>query len=157
VNWDPSFIQQNGNPGVVATLTQTANSIGYVEFAFARDAEKAGKVRIAKLQNKAGEYVMPTSESGRATLASIELPESLMAFAPDPEGKNSYPIVTYTWVICYKNYKDARKAAALRDLLTWCATDGQKMSEAMGYIPLPDSVVQKVKAAIKNIGPVNKS
>ena len=156
VDWPKDFIRQDGNPGVVAALSQTANSIGYVEFAYARDAEKDGKVQMAKLQNKSGEFILPGAESGKATLAAIDLPENLIAFASDPEGKDSYPIVTYTWIICYKVNKTAKKAAALRELMTWCATDGQKMSEEAGYIPLPETVVGKVKAAIKNIGPAAK-
>ncbi len=157
VNWPKDFIRQSGNPGVVATLTQTANSIGYVEFAYARDAAKDGKVLMAKLQNKAGEAVLPSSESGKATLSSIQLPENFLAFDSNPDGKASYPIVTYTWIICYKTGKDAKKAAALREFLTWCVTDGQKMSEEAGYIPLPEAVAEKVKAAIKNVGPADKS
>jgi phosphate transport system substrate-binding protein len=157
VNWDANFIQQNGNPGVVATLSQTPNSIGYVEFEYARRAAEDGKVLMAKLQNKSGEFIQPSADSGKAALASIELPENLIAFQPDPEGKESYPIVTYSWIICYKNYKDPKKAQALREALDWCVTDGQKISQETGYIPLPDTVVQKVKAAIKNIGPADKS
>ncbi len=156
VNWSKDFVQGNGNPGVVANLTQTANSIGYVEYAFGKEAEKDGKVHMAKLQNKAGEFVAATTESGKAALAAIALPENLIAWGPDPEGKVSYPIVTYTWIICYKNYKDAKKARLLRDVLTFGVTEGQKESEAKGYIPLPDEVVGKVKDAIKNIGPADK-
>ncbi|MGO9108370.1 MAG: phosphate ABC transporter substrate-binding protein PstS [Thermoguttaceae bacterium] len=156
VEWSNDFLQGVGNPGVVANLTQTPNSIGYVEFEFGKEAEKDGKVRMAKLQNKAGEFVEASTASCKAALAAITLPENLIAWGPDPEGKDSYPIVTYTWVICYKHNKDAKKAKLLRDVLTWCVTDGQKSSDAMGYIPLPESVVAKVKEAIKNIGPADK-
>jgi len=152
VNWSADFNQSVGNPGVISTISSTPNSIGYVEFSFARDAEKSGNVHMAMLQNMEGEFVLPTAESGKAALAAIELPENLIAFDSTPAGKNSYPIVTYTWIICYKNYSDAKKAEVLRDLFTWCATDGQKISEEAGYIPLPESTVEKVKAAIKNIG-----
>jgi phosphate transport system substrate-binding protein len=156
VDWSSEFLQGNGNPGVVANLTQTPNSIGYVEFAFGKEAQKDGKVHMAKLQNKSGEFVEPTAESCKAALEAIKLPENLIAWGPDPEGKSSYPIVTYSWVICYKDNKDANKAKLLRELLTWCATDGQKESDELGYIPLPEAVVAKVKDAIKGIGPADK-
>jgi phosphate transport system substrate-binding protein len=156
VNWSKDFLQGNGNPGVVANLTQTPNSIGYVEYEFGKEAEKDGKVHMAKLQNKAGEFIAASTESCKAALDAITLPENLIAWGPDPDGKASYPIVTYTWIICYKNNKDAKKAKVLRDVLTWCVTDGQKESDEMGYIPLPAGVVAKVKEAIKNIGPVDK-
>jgi ABC-type phosphate transport system substrate-binding protein len=109
------------------------------------------KIRMAALENKAGQYIEPSIASGQAALAAARLPEDLIAWASDPEGKDSYPIVSYTWIMCYKKYPDARKAAALRDVLHYCVTDGQKQSEALGYIPLPLGVVQKVKAAVGNI------
>ena len=55
----------------------------------------------------------------------------------DPEGKDAYPIVTYTWMLFYKNYNDKAKAKALRAMIDYGLTDGQKESEALGYVPLP--------------------
>ena len=158
VEWPNDFLQGNGNPGVIANISQTPNSIGYVEYAFGQAAEKEkdSKIHMAKLQNKAGEFVAASTASCKAALDAIDLPENLIAWGPDPEGKTSYPIVTYTWIICYKNNKDAKKAKVLRDVLTWCVTDGQKQSDELGYIPLPEKVVAKVKEAIKNIGPADK-
>jgi phosphate transport system substrate-binding protein len=78
------------------------------------------------------------------------MPEDLIAWAPDPEGDESYPIVTYTWLLCYKSYP-ADKGKVLKDVVTYCLTEGQKSSEELGYIPLPDSVAEQVKAAMDNI------
>ena len=75
-----------------------------------------------------------------------------MVWVSDPEGNDAYPIVTFTWIMTYRKYADPKKAAALRDVLAYCLTDGQKQSEAMGYIPLPGAVVETVKAALGNIG-----
>ena len=72
-------------------------------------------------------------------------------WVPDPDAKDAYPIATYTWLICYKQYRDKGKFQVLQDLLTYCVTDGQKESEALGYIPLPQAVADKDKAAIQNI------
>ena len=142
---------------MVANLTQTPNSIGYVEFAFGKEAEKDGKVRMAKVaeQGRASSSQLRPSRARRPWMPLL-CRRILIAWGPDPEGKASYPIVTYTWIICNKTYKDAKKAKLLRDVLTWCVTDGQKESDELGYIPLPEAVVAKVKAAIKNIGPADK-
>jgi phosphate transport system substrate-binding protein len=70
---------------------------------------------------------------------------------PDPGGEVAYPIVTYTWMMFYKKYADAHKAEAIRQVVKYCLTDGQKLSGKMGYIPLPEPVVQVVSAALGNI------
>jgi phosphate transport system substrate-binding protein len=146
-NW-PVGTKSKGNEGITASLTTTPGSIGYLEYGYAIKA----KLHMAKLENKAGEFVEPTIASAQATLAGIELPPNMIAWAPDPEGAKSYPIVTYTWIIAYKDYPDANKAKVLKSVLTWCLDEGQKESEPLGYIPLPEAVAQKTKAALENIG-----
>ena len=84
-------------------------------------------------------------------MTTATLPDDLIAWASDPEGDESYPIVTYTWIIAYKKYADAKKGNALKDVLTYCLTDGQKESASLGYIPLPPAVAGKVKAALASI------
>jgi phosphate transport system substrate-binding protein len=106
---------------------------------------------MAKVENKAGKYVAPTIEGSRAALSSVQLPEDLIAWVSDPAGAESYPIVTYTWLLCYKKYADPGKAKALKDVITYGLTEGQKTSPDLGYIPLPDAVVAKAKAALVNI------
>ena len=78
------------------------------------------------------------------------MPNDLIAWVSDPDSKDAYPIVTYTWLVLYKQYQDKRKAEILRDLLKYCLTDGQKDSESLGYIPLPPPVAEKAMAALQN-------
>jgi phosphate transport system substrate-binding protein len=106
---------------------------------------------MAVLENKSGKFVEANTESGRAALASATLPDDLIVWAKDPEVQDAYPIVTYTWLICYKKYPDKNKAQAVQDLVRYGLTDGQKDSESLGYIPLPDGVVARATAAIQNI------
>jgi phosphate transport system substrate-binding protein len=106
---------------------------------------------MATLENKAGKYVAPTTASAQAALASAELPENLIAWASDPQSADAYPIVTYTWLICYKKYPDKRKQQAVQDLVKYGLTDGQKVAESLGYVPLPATVVAKATAAVQNI------
>jgi phosphate transport system substrate-binding protein len=149
VNWPKSdkFVASPKNDGVTATIKQTPGSIGYIEYAFA----KFSKIEMALLQNKAGQYVGPGGHGGAEALASVKLPADLRAWITDPEGAGSYPIATYTWMLFYKDNKDPKKAAALRELVDYCLAEGQKMSEQMGYIPLPADVVAAVRKASSSI------
>jgi phosphate transport system substrate-binding protein len=149
VTWPKSdkFVASPKNDGVTATIKQTPGSVGYIEYAFAKFA----KVEMAQVQNKAGQFVAPGGEGGPAALASVELPANLRAWISDPEGASSYPIATYTWMLFYKDNKDPKKAAALRQLVEFCLADGQKMSQSMGYIPLPEKVVSVVRKSASSI------
>ena len=139
--------RSKGNEGVTASIKTTPNSIGYIEYGYA----KSQNVPMAVLENKSGNYVAATTESGQAALASAPLPEDLIVWASDPEAKDAYPIVTYTWLLCYKQYQDKKKFEILQDVLKYCLTDGQKESESLGYIPLPPAVADKVSAAVQTI------
>jgi len=145
-NW-PVGTRSKGNEGITASLLTTPGSIGYIEYGYAHSQ----KLPIAILQNKAGTYVEPTTASAVAALASAEMPADLIAWVSDPEGKDAYPIVTFTWMLFYKKYDNQAKAKAIRALVDYGLTDGQKESEALGYVPLPPEVVTKVKAAAETI------
>jgi phosphate transport system substrate-binding protein len=75
----------------------------------------------------------------------------MIVWASDPVAADAYPIVTYTWLICYRKYPDAKKAAAMQELVKYGLTDGQKDAESMGYIPLPANVSSKALAAVQTI------
>jgi phosphate transport system substrate-binding protein len=91
------------------------------------------------------------TKGGEDALASVKLPPDLRAWLPDPEGAKAYPIVTYTWLMFYRKNQDPKKSTAMRELVDWCLTEGQKMSTQMGYIPLPEGVASEVKKAAANI------
>lgn len=147
VNWPASdkFIKSPKNDGVTATVRQTPGAIGYIEYAFA----KLAKVDYALLENKAGQYV--SAGKGGDTLAGVKLPEDMIAWLPDPDGAKAYPITSYTWMIFRKNNDNPAKAKAMRDMIEYGLTDGQKVAESMGYIPLPPVVVEQVRKAAANI------
>lgn len=148
VKW-PVGIGAKGNEGVTAQIQQTPGSIGYVEYGYA----KQNKLNFASLENKAQQFVAATPESAAKTLASVTLPENLRAFISDPEGADSYPIVTYTWIMAHKKYADAGKAKAVEAIIEYALTDGQKIAAELGYVPLPANVIAKVAAAADQISP----
>jgi phosphate transport system substrate-binding protein len=145
-NW-PAGTKSKGNEGVTSSIMTTPGSIGYVEYGYARSQ----KMPLAELENKSGKFVAATTTSGQAALASATLEEDLIAWAPDPDVPDAYPIVTYTWLICYRKYPDKLKLQAMQDLLRFALTDGQKDAESLGYIPLPASVAEKAGGAIQNL------
>jgi len=145
-NW-PAGIGAKGNEGVTSTIQQTAGALGYVEYGYA----KLSALRMAALENKAGAYVEATTASGQAALAGAQLPADLRLFLPDPEGQEAYPIVTYTWLLAYRQYDKPGVAAALKEVIRHCLDAGQRVSEEMGYIPLPASVVAADLKALDNI------
>jgi phosphate transport system substrate-binding protein len=149
VNWPSTdkMVASPKNDGVAATIKQTPGAIGYIEYGFA----KIAKLPMAWLENKAGKFVEPGLASGQAALASMTLPADFRAWLPDPDGAAAFPIVSYTWMLFYKKYSDPKMAEAIRDLITYCLTDGQKVSGEMGYIPLPSQVVELVAKAVHNI------
>ena len=103
---------------------------------------------MAILENKAGKFVKATTPAFQSALEAVEMPPDLIAWLPDPAGESSYPIVTYTWLLCYKQYDDPNKLKALHDVVEYCLVEGQKSSEQLGYIPLPAPVVAQVREAL---------
>ncbi|MBN4006039.1 phosphate ABC transporter substrate-binding protein PstS [Nostoc sp. LPT] len=151
VNW-PKGVGAKGNEGVTAQIQQTQGSIGYVEYGYA----KQNSLKFAALENKGGKFVVASEESASKTLESVPLPANLRSFISDPEGADSYPIVTYTWILAYKKYPNAAKAKAIEAAIEYALTDGQKQASALGYVPLPPNVITKVAAAADQISPEYK-
>jgi phosphate transport system substrate-binding protein len=145
-NW-PTGVGGKKNDGVAALVRQTPGAIGYVEYAFA----VTSKLDMAQLQNKAGKFVAPNLEGAAKALAAVALPDNLRAWVSDPEGDDAYPIVTYTWILAKKNYENKAKAAALKKVLAWTLTEGQKLSESLYYVALPAAVASRVQKAVDTI------
>jgi phosphate transport system substrate-binding protein len=136
-----------GNPGVTALIKQTPGAIGYVEYGY---AQQTG-MPMAELENKSGKFVKPDLASSKNALASVRLPADLRAWIPDPEAADAYPIVTYTWLLCYRKYQDPKVAETLKSVIRFGLTQGQTYSVELGYIPLPANVVAAVTKALDEI------
>lgn len=143
----PVGVGGKGNEGVTALIKQTPGTIGYVEFGYAEQND----LPVASLENKSGNFVAPTPESGAAALASVELPENLRVWPVDPAAPEAYPITTFSWLLLYRKYDDAAKLQALKDFVTYGLTEGQSFAVDLGYIPLPEAVVARANAALASI------
>jgi phosphate transport system substrate-binding protein len=136
-----------GNDGVTAQIQQTKGSIGYTEFSFAKE----NNLSMAAIQNKAGEFIVPTPEAAAKALSGVTIPADFAVSVPDPEAKDAYPIVSLTWLLLYSQYDDAAKADTLKSMIKWALADGKKATEELGYIPLPAEVITKVLAEVDTI------
>lgn len=151
VQW-PTGVGAKGNEGVTAQIQQTPGAIGYIEYGYA----KQNNLKAAALENKAGKFVTYNDQSASKTLEAVQLPENLRAFIPDPEGDESYPVVSYTWLLVHQKYSDPTKAKAIEGMIEYALTEGQKVAPELGYVPLPKNVAQKVAAAADQISPEYK-
>ena len=148
VQW-PTGLGGKGNEGVSGLVKQTPGSIGYVELAY---AVKNG-LQYASIKNRAGEFIEPTLESVTFAAAgsSKDMPEDLRVSITDADGKKSYPISGFTWLLVYGTMKDKQKGKALVEFLTWALSDGQKYAKDLLYAPLPKEVVAMCNAKVKSI------
>ena len=143
----PVGVGGKGNEGVTALIKQTPGTIGYIEYGYARNNGLA----VAAIENKSGNFIAPSPESGASTLSSVEMPANLRVWPVDPAGAGDYPIVSFSWLLLYDKYDDARKLSALKDFVVFGLTKGQEFADELGYIPLPEAVVEKSKAALETV------
>jgi len=147
VNW-PVGLGGKGNEGVSGTVKQTPGSIGYVELIYAIQ----NKMPYGTVQNAAGQFVKASLESTTAAAASVkEMPEDFRVSITNAPGKTAYPISTFTWLLVPVEWSDATKQKTFVDFLNWMVSNGQTMTNALDYAPLPKPVVMKIKARLKEI------
>jgi phosphate transport system substrate-binding protein len=150
LNW-PIGMGGKGNPGVVGTISQTEGAIGYVgsEYAFAQ------KIQLAKVQNSAGEYVLPDMASVSAA-AKGDIPADTRIMLTNSSNPESYPISGFTWIILYKeqayNNRSFAQAEATLKLLDWLVSpDAQAQAPIVHYAPLTDDAVAKAKTILRSV------
>jgi len=147
VQW-PVGIGAKGNEGVANNVGNTDGSIGYVEYAYALQ----NKLTYAKMMNKDGKVVAPTSEAFAAAAANADWkskPGYGVLLANQP-GAGSWPITAPTWILMYKQPKDPKASAAALKFFAWAYKNGDKMANELHYVPMPDNVVKDVETYWKN-------
>jgi phosphate transport system substrate-binding protein len=147
VKW-PKGLGGKGNEGVAGSIRQLPGSIGYVELIYAVQ----NNIAYGSVKNSTGNFVKASLEGVTAAAASApKMPADFRVSITNAPGKDSYPISSFTWLLVPVQSKDAAKGKILADFLNWMVDDGQKMTAALAYAPLPDNVVQKVKETIKQV------
>jgi phosphate transport system substrate-binding protein len=147
VRW-PIGLGGKGNEGVAGSIRQLQGSIGYVELIYAAQ----NNIPYGSVRNAAGTFLKASLEGVTAAAASAaKMPADFRVSITNAPGKDAYPISSFTWLLIPQQSKDAAKGKILADFLNWMVTDGQKMTAALSYAPLPEGVVQKEKEAIKQV------
>jgi phosphate transport system substrate-binding protein len=145
IDWRSAMLAR-GNEGVAQLISISEGAIGYVEYGF---AARLG-LPMAILENKAGKFIAPTDAAGKATMAAAgdDVPDDLRTYLADPEGDESYPIITLSWLALHEHYRNPAKAAALKEFIDWGLTEGQAFSTKLGYVPLPASLSDRSRQAL---------
>src|SRR5579885_2602060 len=147
VKW-PIGMGGKGNEGVAGLIRQLTGSIGYVELIYAVQ----NNIPYGTIRNSSGTFVKASLESVTSAAASApKMPADFRVSITNAPGKDAYPISSFTWLLIPEQSRDAAKGKIISDFLNWMVTDGQKMTAALAYAPLPENVVAKVQQAIKQV------
>jgi phosphate transport system substrate-binding protein len=145
----PTGIGGKGNEGVTGQVKNTPNTIGYVELAYAAK----NKLPAAHVKNAAGSFIEPSIDSvvAAAAASAANMPDDLRISITNASGAQAYPISSYTYILVYKNQKDAAKGKAIVDFLWWGIHDGENFAKELLYAPLPPDVVKKAETKINSV------
>ena len=153
VSW-PAGVGGKGNEGVASYVQRLKGSIGYVEYAYALQ----NKMAYAQLQNKAGKFVKPDSETFQAAAAGADWAGTpgFNLMLTDQTGENSWPITGATFILVYRNQEKPEVGKEVLKFFDWAYRHGGKPAEQLDYVPMPTSVVKLVeetwKKEIKDTG-----
>lgn len=147
VEW-PAGVGAKGNEGVSGNIGQTKNSIGYVEYAYA----KQNKLTYTAMINKAGKKVEPTVESFQAAASNADWTHApgYYVILTDQPGDKSWPITASTFILMHKEPTDKAASAEAIKFFKWAFAKGGKMAEELDYIPMPDNVVKLIEKTMSS-------
>ena len=145
VNW-PTGAGGKGNEGVSAFVQRLPNSIGYVEYAYA----KQNKMSYVLLRNKDGNFVGPDELNFKAAAAGAEWSKSFYQILTEQPGKDAWPITGATFILMHTAQDKPAQAANALKFFDWAFTSGDKMASELEYVPLPDDVKKLVRNAWQN-------
>jgi phosphate transport system substrate-binding protein len=130
------------NSGVAALLKQTPYSVGYIDYADAANND----IAMAQVENREGKYITPTLKSFQiaASQATLDAKKDFYAIIADPKGADSYPMVAATFILLPSEKSQMNKKVTR--FYDWCYSDGQDIAKSLGFVPLPESLTNKIRA-----------
>jgi phosphate transport system substrate-binding protein len=147
VKW-PVGLGAKGNEGVAGMIRQMDGAFGYIELIYALK----NNIPFGSVKNAAGSFVKASLESTTAAAASLKtMPADFRVSITNAAGKDAYPISSFTWLLVPADWQDKNKEKVFLDFLNWMLDQGQTMTSQLNYAPLPDSVKEKERAALKTI------
>ena len=144
-SWPSNFLKGPKNDGVAATIRQTRGAIGYVQDTYARQ----NNIPTAWLENQAGRFVEPSLAEANKALEGVRFNSDFTtANADDPN--DGYPIVGVTWLLVYRRYQDAQTAEAVKNMVEWILTRGQRINGQLEYTRIPAGIAQRAMRAVNS-------
>ena len=145
----PIGLGGKGNEGVTGQVKNTPNTIGYIELVYA----VKNNLPVAQIKNASGAFIAPSIDAVTAAAAAsaASMPDDLRISITNAAGAQAYPISSYTYILVYKDQKDAGKGKALVDFLWWGIHDGEGFAKELQYAPLPADIVKKAEAKINSV------
>jgi phosphate transport system substrate-binding protein len=142
VEW-PTGVGAKGNEGVSGNISQTKNSIGYVEYAYA----KQNKLTYTAMVNKGGKTVQPTVEAFQAAASNADWANApgYYVILTDQPGDKSWPVTASTFILMHKDATDKAASQEAIKFFKWSFANGGKMAEELDYIPMPEPVVKLIE------------
>jgi len=140
VNW-PTGAGGKGNEGVSGFVQRLPNSIGYVEYAYA----KQNKMSYVQLRNKDGGYVTPTDTAFKAAAAGADWNKTFFQILTEQPGKDAWPLTGATYILMYKQQDKPAAASNTLKFFDWAYNSGDKMADDLDYVPLPAALKELVR------------
>jgi phosphate transport system substrate-binding protein len=151
VNWPSSGVGGKGNEGVAQYVQRLPNSIGYVEYAYA----KQNKMDYVQMKNQAGSFVSPDDATFKAAAAGADWSKSFYQVLTEQPGKDSWPITGATFILMHTVQDKPAQATASLKFFDWAYANGDKAAADLDYVALPDSLkamIHKQWESIKDAG-----
>ncbi len=149
VKWPAaSSVGGKGNEGVSANVSRVKNSIGYVEYAYA----KKNNMTHISLRNAAGQYVQPDDETFAAASAGTDWSKipGMGTFLTNAAGAKSWPIAAASFIVVYKDPANKANAAEVLKFFDFAFKEGKKMATDLEYVPMPDATTDFIRKSVWN-------
>ncbi len=148
LHWNTG-IGARGNEGVAGVVHQTPYALGYVELIYAVQ----NRMPYARVQNSSGRFIKPEVSSIRAAANSVakSMPDDFRVSITNPPDRDAYPIASYTWLLTPRTIADPQRRRIVVAFLHWMLSEGQTMTESLGYARLPQPVAARALKACEYI------
>ena len=146
VNWKVGA-GGKGNEGVAAMVRQLSGALGYVEYAYVKQTN----MNWVQVQNRDGQWVAPDDETFKAAAAGAKWNETFYQILTDQPGKTSWPISGATFIIMHLVSQKPAEAREAIKFFTWALDKGDDLATGLDYVPMPESVVPRIKAEMAKV------
>ena len=146
VNW-PTGAGGKGNEGVSAFVQRLPNSLGYVEYAYA----KQNRMAYVQMRNSAGNFVSPSDTSFKAAAEGAAWSKSFNQVLTDQAAKDAWPMTGATFILMHVKQDKPQQAASALKFFDWAYANGDKMADDLDYVPMPDAVENIIRTQWRKI------